>query len=40
MRRNGQRVIPPEEQEYIVSVFRKFGYEVKFDRTEESTQWL
>lgn len=40
VRRNGVRVIPPEEQEYIASVFRKFGYEVKFDRTEETTQWL
>ena len=40
VRRNGLRVIPPEEQQYIASVFRKFGYEVKFDRTEETTQWL
>ena len=40
LRRNGLRPITPEEQQYIGSVFRKYGYEVKYDRTEEETQWL
>ena len=40
LRRNGLRPITPTEQEYIASVFRSFGYEVKFDRTEMETQWL
>lgn len=40
LRRNGLRAITPEEQQYIGSVFRRFGYEPKFDRTEEETQWL
>ena len=40
LRRNGLRGIAPEEQHYIASAFRHFGYEVKFDRTEEETQWL
>ncbi|MBO4398428.1 MAG: hypothetical protein J5805_07815 [Bacteroidaceae bacterium] len=40
LRRNGLRAMTPDEQEYIGSVFRKFGYEVKFDRTAEETQWL
>lgn len=39
LRRNGIRAIPPNEQDYIASVFRKFGYEIKFDKTEESTLW-
>ena len=40
LRRNGLRAITPEEQQYISSIFRKYGYEVKYDRTEEETQWL
>lgn len=40
LRRNGLRGITPEEQQYITNVFRQYGYEVKFDRTEEETQWL
>lgn len=40
LRRNGLRVMPPEEQKFIASVFRKYGYEVKFDRTEVSTAWV
>ena len=40
LRRNGLRPITPEEQQYIASVFRNYGYELKFDRTEEETQWL
>ena len=40
LRRNGLRPITPEEQQYISNVFRQFGYEVKFDRMEEETEWL
>ena len=40
LRRNGLRPITPQEQQYISSIFRKYGYEVKFDRFEEETQWL
>ena len=40
LRRNGLRPITPEEQQYIGSVFRKYGYEVEYDRTVEETQWL
>lgn len=40
LRRNGGRPITPEEQRYIAGVFRKFGYEPKFDRTQEETQWI
>ena len=40
LRRNGLRGITPEEQQYIFGVFRSYGYEVKFDRTEKETQWL
>ena len=40
LRRNGLRPITPEEQQYIASVFRNYGYELKFDRTEEETLWL
>ena len=40
LRRNGVRPITPTEQKYISSVFREFGYEVKFDRTERETQWM
>ena len=40
LRRNGLRPITPEEQQYISSVFRRFGYEVKYDKTIEETQWL
>ena len=40
LRRNGLRAITPKEQQYIDSVFRKFGYKVKYDRTEEETQWF
>ena len=39
LRRNGLRPITPDEQQYIASVFRNYGYELKFDRTEEETQW-
>ena len=37
LRRNGLRAITPKEQQYIGSVFHKFGYEAKYDRTEEET---
>ena len=40
LRRNGLRAITPEEQQYISSVFRSFGYEAHFDRTAEETCWL
>ena len=40
LRRNGLRPITPDEQQYIASVFNQYGYEIKFDRTEEETQWL
>ncbi len=40
LRRNGLRAITPKEQQYIGSVFHKFGYEAKYDRTEEETLWL
>ena len=40
LRRNGLRAITPKEQQYSDSVFRKFGYKVKYDRTEEETQWF
>ena len=40
LRRNGLRGITPEEQQYIASVFCHYGYELKFDRMEEETQWL
>ena len=40
LRRNGLRGITPDEQQYISSVFRNYGYELKFDRMEEETQWL
>ena len=40
LRRNGLRPITPEEQQYISSIFRQFGYEAKFDRMEEETEWL
>jgi len=40
LRRNGLRPITPEEQQYISSIFHKFGYETKFDRMEEETEWL
>ena len=40
LRRNGLRPITPEEQQYICSVFRQYGYEVKFDRMKEETEWL
>ena len=40
LRRNGLRPITPDEQKLISSIFRKFGYEAKYDRMEEETQWL
>lgn len=40
LRRNGLRAITPKEQQYISSIFHKFGYETKFDRMEEETEWL
>lgn len=40
LRRNGLRPITPEEQQYINSVFRHYGYEATYDRMEEETQWL
>ena len=39
LKRNGLKAITPEEQKYISDIFRKFGYEARFDRTEETTQW-
>ena len=39
LRRNGKCPITPEEQQYISNLFRRFGYEVKFDRIEEETDW-
>ena len=40
LRRNGLRPITPEEQKAISKIFHKFGYEAKFDRMVEETQWL
>lgn len=40
LRRNGLRPITPDEQQYIASMFNQYGYKIKFDRTEEETQWL
>ena len=40
LRRNGLRPITPEEQQFISSIFRQYGYEAKFDRMEEETEWL
>ena len=40
LRRNGLRAITPKEQQYISSIFHQYGYEVKFDRVEEETEWL
>ena len=40
LRRNGLRPITPEEQKSISNIFHKFGYEAKYDRTEEETQWV
>ena len=40
LRRNGLRAITPDEQQYIGSIFRQYGYETKFDRMEEETGWL
>ena len=40
LRRNGLRPITPEEQQFISSIFSNYGYETKFDRTEEETEWL
>ena len=40
LRRNGLRPITPDEQQYICSIFHQFGYEAKFDRIEEETEWL
>jgi len=40
LRRNGLRPITLNEQQYISSIFRQFGYEVKFDRMVEETEWL
>lgn len=40
LRRNGLRPITPEEQQTISGIFHHFGYEAKFDRMVEETQWL
>lgn len=40
LRRNGLRPITPEEQQFISSIFSNYGYETKFDRIEEETEWL
>ena len=40
LRRNGLRPITPDEQQFICSIFNNYGYEAKFDRMEEETQWL
>lgn len=40
LRRNGLRPITPEEQQFISSIFSNHGYETKFDRMEEETEWL
>ena len=40
LRRNGRRPITPKEQAYISSVFKRFGYQVAFDRLEEETEWI
>ena len=40
LRRNGLRPITPDEQQYIACMFNQYGYEIKFDSTEEETQWL
>lgn len=38
-RKNAVKQITPDEQEYIASVFAKFGYTVSFDQIIESTFW-
>lgn len=38
-RKNGLKAISPEEQEYIINVFSKFGYSISFDKVIESTFW-
>lgn len=40
LRRNGLRPITPKEQRYISRIFSHYGYEAKFDRIEEETEWL
>ena len=40
LRRNGLLPITPDEQQYICSIFNNYGYEAKFDRMEEETEWL
>jgi hypothetical protein len=40
LRRNGLRPITPEEQQFISSIISNYGYETKFDRMEEETEWL
>ena len=40
LRRNGLRPITPEEQQFISTIFSNYGYETKFDRMEEETEWL
>ena len=40
LRRNGLRPITPDEQQFIRSIFNNYGYEAKFDRMQEETQWL
>ena len=39
LRRNGKHAITPKEQQYIASVFSKYGYEVQFDSFKEEVQW-
>lgn len=40
LRRNGLRPITPNEQQYISNAFHQYGYEVKFDKMTEETEWL
>lgn len=41
LRRNGEKPIPPAEQEYINSVFKDFGYEdgATFDSYKDEFDW-
>ena len=41
LRRNGRRPITPEEQEFVRSLFRKYGYpdDALFDRYADEVEW-
>jgi hypothetical protein len=38
-KRKGKMPITPKEQNHIASVFKQYGYEIKFDRVEVKTLW-